>query len=106
MKLKSGEVNLRHVKLSDARMLLEIEQDKETQKNIINYANSIKEVEDSIKEHISEYRKEKPCEEKFIIEYEGKKYYRPEFEECLKVSMKKKIPLLDIYRQIEKLNTQ
>ncbi len=39
-----------------------------------------------------------------IIEYKGKKIFRPEYEECKKVSDKNKIPIIDIYRKVDNLN--
>ena len=70
--IKSGKFKLRHVKMSDAQMLFEIEQDKDTQKNMMSHAASINEVKNSIKKHFAEYKKKKPSKEKFIIEYGGK----------------------------------
>jgi ribosomal-protein-alanine N-acetyltransferase len=69
--IKSKNIVLRHVKISDAKMLFEIELDKDTKKNMMSHTTSIKDVEKSIKKHISEYKKKKPSEEKFIIEYGG-----------------------------------
>ncbi len=61
---------LRHVKMSDAQMLFEIEQDKKNQKNMMSYDKNINQVKESIKKKQKEYKKKKPSEETFIIEFE------------------------------------
>lgn len=72
MKTIKGEgFILRHIKMSDAKVLFEIEQDKKTQKNMMSSAKSIKEVESSLKKRVYDYRKRKPSGEKFIIEVNG-----------------------------------
>ncbi len=59
---------LRHVKLSDAEVLLEIELDKDNIKNMMTYSKSLSEVKAGVKEDIAEYRKKQPSSEMFIIE--------------------------------------
>jgi len=39
-----------------------------------------------------------------VIEYKGKKIFRPEYEECKKIARKHKKPITDVYRQIDNLN--
>jgi len=69
--IKSNDFILRHARLSDAPALFEIEQDKETQKNMMSHAKNVEEVRDSLKKSINEYKKKKPSSEKFIIEVKG-----------------------------------
>jgi len=38
--------------------------------------------------------------------YQGRKIYRPEYEECLKLARAKNLTLLDIYREIDALNAK
>ncbi|MCX6750164.1 MAG: GNAT family protein [Candidatus Pacearchaeota archaeon] len=72
MKIIKGKgLILRHAKLSDAKVLFEIEQDKDTQKNMMSCAKRIKEVENSLKKRILDYKKKKPSGEKFVIEVDG-----------------------------------
>jgi len=68
MIIKTKDFTLRHVKLSDAKVLFEIEVDSENIKNMMAHADNIERVKDSIKEKIKEYNKSKPSEEFFIIE--------------------------------------
>ena len=39
-----------------------------------------------------------------VIEINGKKIYRPEFEECKKLADKRGTNILEIYRTVESLN--
>ena len=69
MKMEGNKITLRHVEKSDAKLLFEIEQDKDNRKNMISYDKTISETERSIKENILEYKKKKPEKELFIIEF-------------------------------------
>ena len=68
MVIKCKEFILRHVKLSDAPVLFEIEIDKENIKNMMSYDNNIEDIRKSIKKNMLEYKKKKPSSEEFIIE--------------------------------------
>src|SRR3989338_8953504 len=70
--IKTKDFKLRHVKLSDARVFFEAEQDKEARRNFMTTPKSVKEVEEDIKNEISQYEKEKPTSERFTIELNGK----------------------------------
>ena len=63
---------LRRVKLSDAKVFFECEQDKEAKKNFMSTPKSIREVEKGIRKNLLEYKKKKPEREKFSIEVNGK----------------------------------
>jgi uncharacterized protein (DUF111 family) len=39
-----------------------------------------------------------------VVEIDGKKIYRPEYEECKKIAETKEINILEIYRIVESLN--
>lgn len=66
---KNKELILRHVKMSDAPMLLEVELDPENIKNMMGYTNNLKDIKKNIKKLQLEYKKKKPSEEFLIIEY-------------------------------------
>ena len=66
--IKTKELVLRHVRLSDAKVLFDIEIDEENVKNMMSYTDNIEEVKKSIRENIKEYKKSKPNEELIIIE--------------------------------------
>lgn len=70
--MKTKHFTLRPVKLSDAKLFFEAEQDEEARRNFMTTPKSIKEVEDDIKDEISQYSKDKPTSEKFTIEIDGK----------------------------------
>lgn len=69
--IKTSDFTLRHVKLSDAKVFFECEQDKQAKKNFMTTLKSIKESEEDIKQEISQYKKSKPTSEKFAIEING-----------------------------------
>jgi len=66
--IKTKDLILRHVKLSDSKILFEIEIDKENIKNMMSYSDNIEAIKDSIKQNIKEYKKSKPHEELIMIE--------------------------------------
>lgn len=65
---KTKELILRHVKLSDAQVLFEIEIDKDNIKNMMSYDDDIKYIISGIKDQQKEYKKSKPSNEQIIIE--------------------------------------
>ena len=67
----SKEITLRHVRLEDASVFFEMEQDEEARKNFMSTPGSVKKVEEDIMEEIEQYREEKPKSEKFAIEFNG-----------------------------------
>ena len=73
MKIIKGDgFILRHVKLSDTKGFFDCEQDSEARKNFMSTPKSVKQVEDSIRKELLEYKKKKPRREKFAIEINGK----------------------------------
>lgn len=68
----SKDILIRHVKLSDAQVFFDAEQDSTAKKNFMTTPSDVKSVEDGIKEEMQEYEKEKPSSEKFTILYQGK----------------------------------
>ncbi|MDO8563402.1 MAG: GNAT family protein [Nanoarchaeota archaeon] len=70
--IKKDNFRLRHVRLSDAKVFFESEQDKEAKRNFMRTPKNIKEVEKDIKEDILQYKNKKPSSEKFTIEVDGK----------------------------------
>lgn len=71
MVIKSGNIVLRHIKLSDAKVFFEIECDKDTQKNMMSYSKNIEEVRNSLRKNIAQYKLKKPFKEGFVIEANG-----------------------------------
>ncbi|MGM5481019.1 MAG: GNAT family N-acetyltransferase [Nanobdellota archaeon] len=65
---KTKEFILRHVKLSDAQILFEIEIDEENIKNMMSYDNKIESIIEGIKKQQAQYRRKKPSKEKIILE--------------------------------------
>lgn len=72
MVLKGKGFILRHVKISDAKSLLEIELDKENKRNMMSITENIEDMKSEIKQEISKCKNKKPESEKFIIESKGK----------------------------------
>jgi ribosomal-protein-alanine N-acetyltransferase len=70
--IKTKNFILRPVKLSDAKLFFEAEQDEEARKNFMTTPVSVEKVEEDIKDEIEQYKSEKPKSEKFTIEFEGK----------------------------------
>jgi len=68
----SKEILIRHVKLSDAQVFFDAEQDPIAKKNFMRTPSDIKSVEEDIEEEMQEYKKKKPSSEKFTILYKGK----------------------------------
>jgi [ribosomal protein S5]-alanine N-acetyltransferase len=68
MLIKTKDLVLRHVKSSDAKVLFEIELDKDNIKNMMSHAKNLAEVKRSVKNKIKDYKKSKPHEELIIIE--------------------------------------
>jgi len=66
--IKSKELILRHVKLSDAQVLFEIEIDKDNIKNMMSYDKDINKIIQGIKKKMLEYRRKNPSSEMIIIE--------------------------------------
>jgi RimJ/RimL family protein N-acetyltransferase len=69
--LTSDKITLRHVNLSDAQIFFDAEQDEDTKNNFMRTPTEISQVEDDIREEMSQYKKSKPTSEKFAIDYEG-----------------------------------
>tara|TARA_Y100000310_G_scaffold71310_2_gene67152 strand:+ start:2538 stop:3068 length:531 start_codon:yes stop_codon:yes gene_type:complete len=67
----SKEIVIRHVKLSDAQVFFDAEQDPIARKNFMTTPSAVKSVEEDIKEEMQEYGKKKPSSEKFTILYNG-----------------------------------
>jgi RimJ/RimL family protein N-acetyltransferase len=65
---KTKEFILRHVKLSDAQVLFDIEIDKDNIKNMMSYDNKIESIIEGIKKQQAQYRKKNPSNEQIIIE--------------------------------------
>ena len=65
---KTKDLILRHAKLSDSKILFEIEIDKENIKNMMSYSDNIDDIIKSIKDSIREYKQSKPHSELIIIE--------------------------------------
>ncbi|MHA1829183.1 MAG: GNAT family N-acetyltransferase [Candidatus Heimdallarchaeaceae archaeon] len=72
LKSTNPKIELRHVKLSDAKVFFECEQDSEAKKNFMSTPKSVKEVEKSLRDSIKKMKKSKPEEERFAIIFEGK----------------------------------
>lgn len=70
--IKGNGFALRHIKMSDAKVLFECERDKEARKNFMSTPKNIKEVEVGIRKNILEYKKKWPSRENFAIEVDGK----------------------------------
>jgi len=69
--IKSKEFILRPVQMKDAKPIFECYKDKETQRGYILRPKNIKDVEKSCRRIIKEMKKNKPFEEKWIIEVKG-----------------------------------
>ena len=41
-----------------------------------------------------------------VVEINGKKIYRPEYEECKKIADEKEISILEVYRIVDSLNSK
>lgn len=65
------DVVLRHIKLSDAKLFFDAEQDVLAKKNFMRTPSKLQEVIDDCKDDIKEYRRKKPSAEKFSIIYKG-----------------------------------
>lgn len=70
--IKTKNFILRPVKLSDAKIFFEAEQDEDARKNFMRTPETIKKVEEGIKDEILQYKSNKPKSEKFTIEINGK----------------------------------
>ncbi len=68
--IKTKDFILRPIKLSDAKIFFEAEQDKEAKRNFMTTPETIKQVEEDIKDEVSQYKKNKPTSEKFTIEFD------------------------------------
>ena len=70
-KIKIKNIVLRHIKISDAKVFFEAEQDEDAKENFMKTPNSVDDVKESIREDMKEYKKSKPKSEKFAIEKNG-----------------------------------
>lgn len=69
--IKGKGLVLRHVKMSDAEVLFECEQDSEAKKNFMSTPKNVGEVKVGIRKNILEYKKKWPSRENFVIEVDG-----------------------------------
>ena len=53
--IKTKDFTLRHVKISDAKVFFEAEQDEEARRNFMTTPKSVEEVENDIKEEIEQF---------------------------------------------------
>lgn len=65
------DITIRYIKLSDAQVFFDAEQDPIAKKNFMSTPSSVKDVKDDIKENMQEYKKKKPSSEKFTILYKN-----------------------------------
>lgn len=72
VELKINNITLRHIKLSDAKLFFDAEQDEDARRNFMSTPETVEQVKDDIKNEIEQYEKEKPKTEKFTIEFNGK----------------------------------
>lgn len=68
----SKEIVIRNVKIEDAKLFFDAEQDEDAKRNFMTTPQTIESVEEDIKNEINEYNKEKPNSEKFSIVFNGK----------------------------------
>ncbi len=71
LRSKNPKFELMPVKVSDAKIIFECEQDKEARKNFMSTPKSVREVENQLKKAIKEMKKKKPEEEHFAIVTNG-----------------------------------
>ena len=69
--LKSKNIPLRHIKLSDAEFIFECEQDDEARKNFMSTPKNVAQVKKELKEIINGMGKKRPHQESFAIEFDG-----------------------------------
>lgn len=72
MIIKSKDIVLRPIKLSDAEFMFECEQDKEARTNFMSTPKNVAEVKKDIANSIEEMKKKRPNNDEFVIEWQGK----------------------------------